>query len=61
MVSLIKDFSLGSVAGALLAILLVVATVTLLFLGRTVPGELWGLDGVAVAFYFRSQAPATKQ
>lgn len=40
---------------AILALVLVVAAVALTAFGYTVPGELWGLAGSAVGFYFATR------
>ena len=39
-------------ARLLLAVILVGGTIALLVLERAVPDALWGLDGLAVGFYF---------
>jgi len=45
----------------LLALIVVGATVYLLFLGREVPKELWGLLGLILGYYFGTKGQQTIQ
>jgi len=52
MAHLAADILCNDVARAAIAVILLVGTFILLVTDREVPPALWGMDGLAVGFYF---------
>lgn len=55
---LVAEFICNDLARVAIAVILLLITGALLLTDRTVPGELWALDGAATTFYFVGAATA---